>query len=103
MTHLPRVSITSLSLVSGHVCSVALPEGPQYPQVQVLRIDNQYICLGGWSKALRLLGLWAGVEEVVCSIRQHTSAYVSIRQYTSAYVSIRQSRIEGWCGGGGSL
>ncbi len=26
----------------------------------------------------------------LCSIRQHTSAYVSIRQHTSAYVSIRQ-------------
>jgi hypothetical protein len=26
----------------------------------------------------------------LCSIRQHTSAFVSIRQHTSAYVSIRQ-------------
>jgi hypothetical protein len=30
-------------------------------------------------------------DACICSIRQHTSAYVSIRQHTSAYVSIRQA------------
>ncbi len=30
------------------------------------------------------------VDHLLCSIRQHTSAYVSIRQHASAYVSMRQ-------------
>ncbi len=67
-------------VISGHECSVQLPEGPLYPHVQVLRIDNRGKWYdGSWSHALQLLGLRAGVEEVVCNIRQHTSAHVSIR------------------------
>jgi hypothetical protein len=43
---------------------------------------------GALSDGKRLAG-YRMPQPQLCSIRQHTSAYVSIRQHTSAYVSIR--------------
>ena len=49
-------------IISGYECSVKLPEGPDYPHVQVLAIDNTGSDFGAWADALRILGLYIDDE-----------------------------------------
>ena len=44
-------------IISGHHCSVPLPEGPAFPHVRVFGIDNTGHDFGAWADALQLLGM----------------------------------------------
>ena len=51
-------------IITGHECSVPLPEGPSFPHVRILSIDNAGGWgFGAWGNALRVLGLSAAEED----------------------------------------